>query len=115
MNEQFSIIYTLLFLSAIIGSFVALKEGINYWAEYKLFLIDSNELVSSLELANYFDIYNYSLNFSNNLTINANSSTIQLSRNNYYINFNNSVKLKQLIINNKDFLILKNMDELVIE
>jgi hypothetical protein len=108
MSEQFSMLYTLLFLSAIIGSFMALKASIEYWADYEIFLINSNELLSSLQLSDYFDSYSIALNFSNNLTVNATSSKILLSRNNYHTSFNNSINLINLNITGKDFIINKN-------
>jgi hypothetical protein len=109
MNGQFSMLYTMIFLSAIIGSFIALKASIEYWADYEIFLIDSNELMSSLELTDYFDSYFIALNFSGNLTINANSSAIQLSRNNYYKSFDNSANLNNINITGKDFAINKTL------
>jgi hypothetical protein len=109
MNEQFSMLYTLLFLSAIIGSFIALKASIEYWADYEIFSIDSDNLMSSLELIDYFDDYSNALNFSANLTVIANSSAILLLRDNYYKSFDNSVNLNNINITGKDFFINKTL------
>lgn len=110
MNEQFSMIYTLLFLSAIIGSFIALKTSIEYWANYEIFLIDSNEMINSIMLSKYFDSYSANLNFSNNLNININSSIIFLSRDNYFKQFDNLMSLKDANLDSKDFIIIKNIE-----
>ncbi|MFA5333743.1 MAG: hypothetical protein WC376_04580 [Candidatus Nanoarchaeia archaeon] len=108
MNEQFSMIYTLLFLSAIIGSFAALKLCVEYWADYELFLINSNELISSVMLSDYFDAYTITLNFEQELEVSVNSSVIEIRNNNYLKQFNNSVALNDAELSCKEFYITKN-------
>ncbi|MDD4352983.1 MAG: hypothetical protein PHN56_00855 [Candidatus Nanoarchaeia archaeon] len=114
MNEQFSMLYTLIFLCAILGSFAALKVSIDYWANYEIFLMNSNELTSAFELSNYFDSYSVSLNFSKNLTIFANSSIIEFTQGNYYKQYSNSANINNIKITGKDFTIKKTIGGLAL-
>jgi len=109
MNEQFSMLYSIIFLAAIISSFSALKLGINYWSDYEIFLINANELLSSAQMCSYFDAYAISLNFSNNLSVKVNSSTVQVSMNDFYKSFNNSAKIMDADLNSDNFTFEKTL------
>jgi len=109
MNYHFGAVYTLIFLSGIIGSFIALKASISYWADYEIFMIESNGLASFLEISDYFDAYLDTLNFSSSLSIDSDESIIIISRNDFFSSFNNSSGINEQGLLEKNFTIIKNV------
>lgn len=107
MNEQFSMLYSLLFISAILGSFFALNEAVKRWKSYELFLVDSNELLSALELANYFDSYYASLNYSKIINVTVTEDLIILERDDFLKISNNSNNLLNTNMSKSSYIIIK--------
>ncbi|MDD2678781.1 MAG: hypothetical protein PHT91_01020 [Candidatus Nanoarchaeia archaeon] len=107
MNEQFSMLYSLLFLSAMLGSFAALRAGIDYWGDYQEFIIDSNELVCALQLASYFDDYEISLSFEKMLGVIADESIILVSRDSFSAEFSGIEGLFEAQVDSDSIKIIK--------
>src|SRR5690554_5670678 len=89
MNSQFSIIYTLIFVAIIAGSFAALKAVIHNWAEYQVFLHESYFIASVMNMIDYFDEYIVVADLSSNLSINISDEKFFFNRSSFFYEFIN--------------------------
>lgn len=90
MNSQFSIIYTLIFLAVIAGSFAALKAMIQDWADYQVFLQESHFIASAMNMADYFDDYSLMANLSSNISAKIVDERFFFNRSGFFYDFDNN-------------------------
>jgi hypothetical protein len=90
MNSQFSIIYTIIFLAVIAGSFAALKAMIHHWADYQVFLQESYLAVSAMNLADYFDSYSVMINLSGNISAKTADERFFFNRSGFFNEFDSN-------------------------
>ncbi len=107
MNSQFSIIYTLIFVAVIAGSFAVLKAVIHDWAEYQIFLQESYFIASAMNMINYFDDYSVAADLSSNLSINISDEKLFFSRGGFFYEFVNN-DFGNIDFCGSEFLIQKN-------
>lgn len=108
MNQLFSMLYSIIFLSAIIGSFAAINSIVSNWRDYSIFLIECNEFASSLELIDYFDENSANLTFKSDLGAIINDSGIFFNRSGFFMHYDLHANPDNAILESGNFILQKN-------